>query len=141
MEYNVIKKTCIGNETSRSLTIKSTLEEAKAQYHTVLSNAYSATDLQFALCAIMNDVGGVELEEHYRKALTITFNGNGATSGVMNTQRFLYGEEQTLAPCTYEKDGAVFSGWATTADAASPEYTDEQSVSFTADTTLYAIWS
>lgn len=48
-----------------------------------------------------------------------------------------------LPACSYKRRGYNFSGWAKTKNAWSATYTDEQSVTspFTADTTLYALWS
>ena len=77
---------------------------------------------------------------------TVTFNGNGATSGSMGVQDFVYDVEQALTQNEFSRTGYTFIGWATTPDGnVKDPYKDQETVSnLTADengeVTLYAVW-
>ena len=77
---------------------------------------------------------------------TVTFNGNGATSGSMDVQDFVYDVKQALNENKYSRTGYTFIGWATTPDGnVKDPYEDQEIVSnLTADengkVTLYAVW-
>lgn len=76
---------------------------------------------------------------------TVTYDGNGATSGTMTNQGFTYGTAQNLKQNTFARQDYDFLGWSINASDASPTYTDQQSVSNLTTTnnatiTLYAIW-
>ena len=74
---------------------------------------------------------------------TVVFNGNGATSGSMANQSFVYGTYQNLTANAYSRTGYTFMGWSTSRTATRPTYTDGQSVRnlTTGSTiTLYAVW-
>ena len=77
---------------------------------------------------------------------TVTFNGNGATSGSMDVQEFTYDVEQALTQNEFSRTGYTFIGWATTPDGnVKDPYKDQETVSnLTADengeVTLYAVW-
>ena len=66
---------------------------------------------------------------------TITYNGNGQTSGSMSPT---VGENPSVASCSFTKDGFTFSRWNTRADGEGDDYSVGTSVS--EDLTLYAIW-
>ena len=75
---------------------------------------------------------------------SVSFNGNGSTSGSMTNQEFTYDDAQSLTANTFEKTGYHFIGWSTT-DIGTIAYTNEQSVSNLSSTneaivTLYAKW-
>ena len=75
---------------------------------------------------------------------TVTFNGNGATSGTMNDQTHTYDTPLALTENAYKKTGYTFAGWATSADG-SVKYSNEESVKNLTATkdgtvTLYAKW-
>lgn len=71
---------------------------------------------------------------------TLTFNGNGATSGTLpEVKNVVDGstvELQNYNPGNLEKDGYVFLGWNTNASATTP-LTD---ITITSNTTVYAVW-
>ena len=76
---------------------------------------------------------------------TVVFDGNGATSGSMSNQDFVYGTYQNLRSNTYSRTGYSFLGWSTDPNAQSATYTNGQSVSNLTATrngtvTLYAVW-
>ncbi|MCF0110963.1 MAG: InlB B-repeat-containing protein, partial [Erysipelotrichaceae bacterium] len=76
---------------------------------------------------------------------TVTFNGNGATSGTMKTQSFTYnGEEKALRTNTYKRKGYTFTGWNTKKDGSGTFYEDGafvKNLTGTGAKTLYAQWS
>lgn len=73
------------------------------------------------------------------KTITITFHANGG-AGTMNRVSASQGKDVTLPACTYTRKGYVFTGWATSANAAESEI-DDQAVLQDADSLqLYAIW-
>ena len=70
---------------------------------------------------------------------TVTFNANGG-SGSMTAQTYTYGVSQALTANAFTAPtGKHFTGWATTS-TGSVAYTNSQSISISADTTLYAVW-
>ena len=75
------------------------------------------------------------------KYYTLTYDGNGATSGtVPQVKNVVEGSKvdlQNYNPGNLAKEGYVFLGWNTNASAASP-LTD---ITITSNTTVYAVWS
>ena len=67
----------------------------------------------------------------------VTFNANGGT-GSMSTQTFTHGQEQALNANTFTRAHYTFNGWK---DGNDNTYTDKQSITLTADLTLYAQWT
>lgn len=77
---------------------------------------------------------------------TITYDGNGAAAGTMDTQTCMIdGCSFNLAKNAYSRDGYTFAGWNTKADGSGDSYKDEDSVAPLTETdqdtiTLYAMW-
>ena len=71
---------------------------------------------------------------------TVTFNSNYGTHEIY-TQNFLYGENKKLLTNTFTRKGYSFSGWGLSPESVSPVYSDGESVDFTSDTLLYALWT
>ncbi len=71
-------------------------------------------------------------------AHTVTFNGNGATSGTMSSQ--IHAGSATLQANSFSKTGYVFDEWNTAIDGSGSSYDDATTYSFDSDTTLYAMW-
>ena len=72
---------------------------------------------------------------------TIKFDGNGATSGSMDSQTFTEGGSLTLTANAFARTGYTFTGWNTKADGTGTAYADKAALTnITADTTLYAQW-
>ena len=69
---------------------------------------------------------------------TITFNGNGATAGEMSAQTVGRGVGTRLNTNTFGRFCFIFIGWDTEADGTGTPYSDNQNISFTESTTLYA---
>ena len=76
--------------------------------------------------------------------LVLSFSGNGAASGNMESVEFLSGIQLTLAQNVYTRDGYTFAGWNTKADGTGQPYTDMAEINtsaWTENVTLYAQWT
>lgn len=76
-------------------------------------------------------------------AYTIKYDGNGRTSGYMDSVSVNSNTSVNLQKNKYEKFGYRFKGWSTDKNAKTAQYTDGQSVKNLAQSgtvTLYAIW-
>ncbi len=80
-------------------------------------------------------ISGCKKHETY----IVTFNANGGT-GTMEAQTFTEGEAQALSRNAFTYDGYTFSGWNTVQGGSGASYTDGQTITATADMTLYAQW-
>ena len=107
---------------------------------------------------IFDDNDGFKMEkEHFVRAMhrwqadknvetfTLTFDGNGATEGSMQSMSVEVGHSITLLTNTFKRDGYEFLGWSETQGAAAPAYTDGQAdVALAGKSnetiTLYAVW-
>lgn len=72
------------------------------------------------------------------KKYTLRFDANGG-EGTMGDLTYTHGQDQSLTKCGFTRAGYGFLGWATAADG-NVAYHDQQSLSITKDTTLYAVW-
>lgn len=71
---------------------------------------------------------------------TITFNANGG-SGTMNNQPVTYNTATAINDNAFTApDGKVFVGWTTNSDGTGTYYENGESVTLTANLTLYAQW-
>ena len=55
-------------------------------------------------------------------------------------QEILKGKETELEENTFTRKNYTFRGWSTNKNSTVAEYADKQAVTFTEDTTLYAVW-
>lgn len=77
---------------------------------------------------------------------TITFDGNGATSGDMTNVVMEYDKKEKLPENKYQKTGYTFVGWSTDKNSSEVKYKDGDEVSNLTDidgeqVKLYAVWS
>lgn len=86
-------------------------------------------------CMLLLLISGCKKHETY----IVTFNANGGT-GTMEAQTFTEGEAQALSRNAFTYDGYTFSGWNTVQGGSGASYTDGQTITATADMTLYAQW-
>ena len=86
-------------------------------------------------CFVVLLMSGCNKKETY----TVTFDANGGT-GTMEAQTFTEGEAQALTRNAFTYDGYTFSGWNTVQSGSGASYTDGQTITATADMTLYAQW-
>ena len=84
---------------------------------------------------LTNDLAGLA-----NSMRTVTFDANGGT-GTMAPQGVVSGTATKLNANTFTREGYTFNGWSTNKNGGGTTYTDGQSVTLTADTTLYAQWS
>ena len=81
-------------------------------------------------------ISGCNKKETY----IVTFNANGGT-GTMTAQIFTEGEAQALTRNAFTYDAYTFTGWNTVQGGSGASYTDGQTITATADMTLYAQWT
>ena len=81
-------------------------------------------------------ISGCKKKETY----TVTFNPNGG-GGTMAAQIFTEGEAQALTRNAFTYYGYTFTGWNTVQGGSGTSYTDGQTITATADMTLYAQWT
>jgi len=74
----------------------------------------------------------------WTRGYTVTFNANGGT-GTMDPQVFQRNVAQNLRSNTFTRAGFTFGGWSTTA-SGSAQYNNNQSMTITANRTLFAVW-
>ena len=82
--------------------------------------------------------GGSYVAHFHAQQYTLRFNANGG-EGTMGDLTYTHGQDQSLTKCGFTRAGYAFLGWATAADG-DVAYHDQQSLSITQDTTLYAVW-
>lgn len=82
--------------------------------------------------------GGSYVAHFHAQQYTLRFNANGG-EGTMENLTYTHGQDQSLTKCGFTRAGYDFLGWATAADG-NVAYHDQQSLSITQDTTLYAVW-
>lgn len=82
--------------------------------------------------------GGSYVAHFHPQQYTLHFDANGG-EGTMGDLTYTHGQDQSLTKCGFTRSGYGFLGWATAADGG-VEYHDQQSLSITQDTTLYAVW-
>ena len=97
---------------------------------------------------VTNNLSGADGESKdlyaiWVKIHTITFDGNGATSGTMQDQKVDGGRQSQLNSNSYYRTNYEFLGWSTDKDATEAEFRNQGT--FTAPdnyetTTLYAVW-
>lgn len=82
--------------------------------------------------------GGSYVAYFHAKQYTLHFDANGG-EGTMGDLTYTHGQDQSLTKCGFTRSGYDFLGWAT-AENGNVAYHDQQSLSITQDTTLYAVW-
>ena len=98
-----------------------------------------STDLQYKPTPV-NDLyeGGSYVAHFHAQQYTLHFDANGG-EGTMGDLTYTHGQDQSLTKCGFTRAGYDFLGWATAANG-DVAYHDQQSLSITQDTTLYAVW-
>lgn len=82
--------------------------------------------------------GGSYVAYFHARQYTLHFDANGG-EGTMGDLTYTHGQDQSLTKCGFTRAGYGFLGWATEEDGK-VVYHDQQSLSITQDTTLYAVW-
>lgn len=91
-------------------------------------------------------VYGTSIANNNVKAMraTVTYNGNGQSSGTVPRDTQTYRPDQTatlLGAGDMTKTDHVFTGWATSPSATAAEYAPGDTINMTQTITLYAVWS
>ena len=92
-----------------------------------------------ALLLFSVSCGGDWIVDDSLKA-TITFDGNGATSGTMEAQEVGKGIPIGLNANVFQRPDLPFRCWNTESDGSGTQYTDGQYIAVKENTTLYAQW-
>lgn len=84
---------------------------------------------------------GTSLSVTYPSPYSVTYDGNGATSGT-TTDANLYDKnaEVTIKSNSFVKTGYAFFNWNTEADGSGTSYAAGEQITITGNTTLYAQW-
>lgn len=128
--------TVIDGATSSSYTATSSgTYTVAASYTDSNGKVYKPSDSSSLSCKVFNSgVTGV----------TITFDKNYTNATITTTTQPLENDVGTLTKASelgLVNNEKVFNGWATTAGATEVEYADGAEVTFSTDTTLYAVWA
>jgi hypothetical protein len=97
------------------------------------------TGILVFICAL----GACSLVNEPDKSYTITFDGNGATTGTApGSQSARAGSAITIPPGTgLEKTGSTFGGWNTRANGSGTDYAAGTTITVQTDMKLYAKWT
>ena len=72
---------------------------------------------------------------------TITYNGNGSTSGSTSPTYYRYNSWPTIASNGFNRTGYTFAGWSTSSTGSSVDYRPGNSYTQNGYPTLYAVWT
>ena len=75
------------------------------------------------------------------EAVTISFDGNGATGGYMSPQYVTKGETAMLYQNGFTRTNWIFDSWNTKADGSGTSYANQGDIAPTTSLTLYAQWA
>ena len=97
--------------------------------------AGSANDWKYVTIENGNDpIKNATFHPNWSPSATLSFNANGGTGAPSSqTSTTIPSKEPTRA-------GYTFRGWAKSSSASSPEYRPGDKISFSSNTTLYAVW-
>ncbi len=91
--------------------------------------------------ATVNYKEDVILYAIWERLIVVTFDGNGHTSGTMESEKVRKGNNLLLPENGFTKDGYTFIEWNTKADGTGVKYNDKATINnVTSDINLYAIW-
>ncbi|MDR0850165.1 MAG: InlB B-repeat-containing protein [Christensenellaceae bacterium] len=75
-----------------------------------------------------------------RKQYTVTYNGNGSTSGITQYETRAYDTLVTVKPSIFSKTNYTFTGWNTEPDGLGTSYAEGSTFNISSSFTLYAQW-
>ena len=96
-------------------------------------NTYSDGD-------VVNLTDNMTLYAQWLEEFEVIYNGNGSTSGEMNSQIIGKGHSCSVSDNTFIRTDYGFSGWNTASDGSGTSYQGGDVVVITEDLTLYAQW-
>lgn len=124
----------------KSTTIDASLFEALRDYGWFYTSDRSASADNLNRCINVADVYLVV--ETAENAYTVTFDANGG-SGAPSSQ-IVTGSGSasvTISSAIPTRSNYLFKGWALTANASTAQYSPGQTITISANTTLYAVWA
>lgn len=145
-----------GNGSDRSSTASQTVDYGGSL--TVSSNGFAKTGYSFAgwntqadgegtAYAAGTEISGITSDitlyaKWTARTHTVTFDGNGSTSGTTASMQVTYGEAaKSLTLSGFSRTGYTFAGWNTAADGSGASYADGAEISdLITDLILYAQW-
>ena len=102
---------------------------------------YTYDNTQGKASGTITTEGDLVLKLYYNlNEYTLTYNGNGADSGSMDSKTAKYESTFALASNAFTREGYSFTGWDTTKEGGGKEYADKANFTMAEDTVLYAQW-
>jgi hypothetical protein len=135
---DVLQKTVVNGVTSESVTEYADWYQALANYHSILSSAYTTEGLSYVLVMLINDSGNVDKQECF-SIVMLTYDANGGTGSVAPVKSTVgYPIDLSDGTGLTAPTGKEFAGWATSASATEPDIASPLAIG--KNTTIYAVW-
>ena len=126
-----VKLTADGTST-HTVTIS---ESSSYTYYIGTSSSATTTSYTYSWSPTSDRTISIYVVQRY----SITYNGNGATSGSTSTTYKRHGTNATIASNGFSRTGHTFQGWATSS-SGSVRYDPGDSYTTNANEVLYAVW-
>lgn len=131
--------------TSASITLSNASGPSKSGYVFLgWSTNSGATSATYAKGVAYTFSSSVTLYAIWRKTITITYNANGGSYTGTTSVGYAYNNATstniTITGTKPTKNGYTFLGWSTSSSATNSSYNSSTAYTFSANTTLYAIW-
>lgn len=121
------------------------LPTATKSGYTFIGWSTSVSSTSNGLTGSYTPTGNVTLYANWKKTITVTYNANGGSGAPSAQSQTIYNATTsasiTLSSTTPTRTGYTFQGWGTSASDTSVDYKAGTAYSFTANTTIYAIWT
>ncbi len=125
------------NATFQGWAVASDKTKVKYSNQQEVKNLSSTNGETINLYAVWKDNGGGTTTP---TNCTITYNGNGNTSGATSSTTVQRGKSATIAANGFAKSGSTFSHWNTAANGSGTTYNPGNTLTLNSNMTLYAIW-
>lgn len=138
-------------ETEKTMTVRITIGElARAGYFEYddkqkvkILNPVDNSDLSQQKVTIVYNLKNKTVEtslfDPKNTIYTLSFNGNGATSGSMDSIKCNYNDSCQIPSNKYQKNDHIFAGWSKTVNGE-VQYSDNDNITILFNMTLYAQW-
>lgn len=141
-----------GEVTANTMTVRITIGNlAEAEYFeyddkekTKILNPVDNSDLKQQKVTIVYDLKNKTVEtslfDPKNTAYNLSFNGNGATSGSMDSIKCDYNIACQIPNNEYQKENYTFDGWSETPTGEGAKYSNNDNITILSNMTLYAQW-